>query len=371
MSTKKRVAAIVTVYRPNAHADVIVSRLIGELGHYPQVKLVSLYTDQVPDNDLSRELAARHGFAICDTIEQAVSFGNPEQPIDGIVVIGEHGEYPWNEKRQHLYPRLRFMQETLAALDKFGLRVPIFLDKHFSCDDGAARWIYDEVKRRGIALMAGSSIPYAPSVPAYDPAVLRGVRDLFVVSHGGHESYGFHAMEVMQSLAERRTGAETGVASVTALEGEAVWEAMERGEWPEALMLQALAALPEVPDGHPRGLCADPALFVVAYKDGTRGYVAQLDGVATRWSYAVRAADGTATAAYCDTDTERPYRHFETLVCLIEEMVTKGKPPCATERQLLTTHMINAAMESLYAKRPIAVPELGVAYVPADEQPLH
>jgi len=368
MNTKKRVTAIVTVYRLNAHADVIVSRLFGELGHEPQVELVSLFTDQVPDNDMSRELAARHGVAICDTIEQAVSFGAPEQPIDGIVVIGEHGEYPWNEKRQHLYPRLRFMQETLAAMDKHGIRAPIFLDKHFSCDDAAARWIYDEVKRRGIALMAGSSIPYAPSLPDYDPAVLRGARDLFVVSHGGLESYGFHAMEVMQRLAERRAGAETGVASVMALEGEAMWEAMERGEWPEELMLRALAALPETPDGHPRGRCADPALFVVAYKDGTMGYVAQLHGFVSRWSYAVRAADGTVTAAYCNTDTGRPYRHFETLTCMIEEMVMTGKPPCAVERHLLTTHMINAAMESLYAKRPIAIPELSVEYYPANEQ---
>lgn len=59
MNTKKRITAIVTAYRLNAHADVIVGRLLGDLGHDPQVELVSLYTDQVPDNDMSHELAAR------------------------------------------------------------------------------------------------------------------------------------------------------------------------------------------------------------------------------------------------------------------------------------------------------------------------
>lgn len=361
---RKRIAAIITAYRLNAHADVIVGRLLGELGHEPKVELVSLYTDQVPHNDMSRELAAKYNVAICSTIEEAVSFGAPDRKVEGIVVIGEHGEYPWNEKQQHLYPRRRFMEETLAAMDKHGIRAALFLDKHFSYDDGDARWIYSEVTERGLPFMAGSSIPYTPAVPAYDPAFLRDIQTIFVVSHGGYESYGFHAMEVLQSLAEHRTGAETGVLSVTALEGEAVWESMDRGEWPEELMLRAIAADPEAPRVHPRGQCPEPALFLIEYKDGMRGYVAQLHRFATRWSYAVQDGSGEVVSAYCDTDTGRPYRHFETLTSLIEEMIMTGRLPCPIERTLLTTHMINAAMESLYQKRPIANSVLDVSYTP-------
>jgi hypothetical protein len=59
-----RVAAVVTEYRHNAHADVIVSRLFQGYGlddrpPYPRMKLASLFTDQVPENDTSRGVAAK------------------------------------------------------------------------------------------------------------------------------------------------------------------------------------------------------------------------------------------------------------------------------------------------------------------------
>src|SRR3954465_8685442 len=65
----RRVAAVVTEYRHNSHADVIVSRLLltdmldGTGSDFP-LKLVSLYTDQKPANDISRLLAASHRFPI-------------------------------------------------------------------------------------------------------------------------------------------------------------------------------------------------------------------------------------------------------------------------------------------------------------------
>jgi hypothetical protein len=363
---KKRVAAVITQYWLNSHADVIVSRLLGELGYEPQVELIAMYVEQVTDRDLSRELSAKHGVPICATIEEAVAWGAPERKIDGIVVIGEHGDYPWNEKQQHLYPRLRFMEETLAAMDRHGIRVPIFLDKHFSCDNGDARWIYEGVKSRGIPFMAGSSIPYTDYVPHFDRSFLQGGRTFFVVSHGGHESYGFHGMEVLQVLAEHRRGAESGVASVHALAGDEMWKAMDRAEWPEALMMKALALEPELSGRHPRNECLSPALFVVAYKDGTMGYVAQLDKFATRWSFAVQDHADACIAAYCNTGRERPYSHFTRLAELIEEMILYGTPPCPIERNLLTTYLINTAMESLYLGRPLSLDELGVAYDPAN-----
>src|SRR4051794_23473869 len=65
---KLPVAAVVTVCNKNSHADVIVGKILDgyqqDGGPGPGLRLVSLYTDQLPENDLSRDLAKSHGFRI-------------------------------------------------------------------------------------------------------------------------------------------------------------------------------------------------------------------------------------------------------------------------------------------------------------------
>src|SRR5947209_13026159 len=60
------VAAIVTAYRRDSHADVIVGKILEGFdqagGEGPALRLAALYTDQVPEGDLSRDLAKKHGF---------------------------------------------------------------------------------------------------------------------------------------------------------------------------------------------------------------------------------------------------------------------------------------------------------------------
>ncbi len=48
---------------------------------------------------------------------------------------------------------------------------------------------------------------------------------------GGIDSYDFHALEMIQCMAERRRGGETGVTALQALRGESVWKAMHAGSW--------------------------------------------------------------------------------------------------------------------------------------------
>src|SRR5215467_2659957 len=83
------VAAIVTEYRFNSHADVIVGRLLGGysmngIHRPPSSHVVSLYTDQVPSNDMSRDLAARHGFKIFPTIREALTLGKGSIAVDAV-----------------------------------------------------------------------------------------------------------------------------------------------------------------------------------------------------------------------------------------------------------------------------------------------
>src|SRR5438046_8328138 len=88
----KRIAAVVTEYRHNSHADVIVSRLfqtqtLDGRGEKPRMQLASVYTDQVPENDTSRKWAKDYGFRISDTVSDALTLGTGELAVDGVLLI--------------------------------------------------------------------------------------------------------------------------------------------------------------------------------------------------------------------------------------------------------------------------------------------
>ncbi len=59
-------------------------------------------------------------------------------------------------------------------------------------------------------------------------------------------------------MVERRVGGETGVAAVTCLEGDAVWQAADAGELPVDLAEAALEHIPDKPEGGMRPQHAQP-----------------------------------------------------------------------------------------------------------------
>ena len=119
---KKKIAAIITEYRRHAHADVIVGKVLEgynyDRGEGPNLELVSMYVDQFPAGDMSRDLAKKHGFKIADTIADALTLGGNTLAVEGVLSIGEHGTYPKNEKGQLLYPRRRFFEEITAVFER-------------------------------------------------------------------------------------------------------------------------------------------------------------------------------------------------------------------------------------------------------------
>ncbi|MEQ9069013.1 MAG: hypothetical protein RLO18_19935, partial [Gimesia chilikensis] len=108
----KSVAAVISIYEPGTHADVLIGKILEgwkqDGGPGPALKLSSLYVDQVSDRDLSRGMAEKYNIPVFDTIEKTVTVGGDQIPVDGVISIGEHGDYPFNEKGQQLYPRRRF-----------------------------------------------------------------------------------------------------------------------------------------------------------------------------------------------------------------------------------------------------------------------
>ena len=90
----KKIAAIVTVYRPRSHADVLVGKFLhgfptdGEL-QTPRVEIASLYVDQINDNDTSAAIFDQFGVPVYPSIVGALTLGGDELAVDGVLLISE------------------------------------------------------------------------------------------------------------------------------------------------------------------------------------------------------------------------------------------------------------------------------------------
>ena len=130
------------------------------------MKVVSLYVDQKPDGDQSaaRAQGVRLRRSI-PTIAEALRCGGSKLAVDAVLVIGEHGEYPRNEKGQELYPRYEFFKQCVEVFEKDGAAVPVFNDKHLSYSFEKARWMVDASQRLEFPMLAGSSLPVTWRLP--------------------------------------------------------------------------------------------------------------------------------------------------------------------------------------------------------------
>src|SRR5689334_21278293 len=103
MSKRLKIAAIVTEYRKFVHGQHIVDRFLEGYGwnsrhHRPEMDVVSLYVDQFPEGDLSRDRLTRFPtMKLYPTIADALTLGGDTLGVDGVLLIAEHGTYPANE----------------------------------------------------------------------------------------------------------------------------------------------------------------------------------------------------------------------------------------------------------------------------------
>ena len=366
---RKRVAAIITEYRYNSHAEVIVGRLLAGYEYngekrQPRVRVASMYTDQVPANDLSRPLAAKYGVPIFPSIREALTMGGNKLAVEGVALVGEHGNYPLNEKGQHLYPRFELFQQVVDAFRETGSTVPVFCDKHLSWDWGRAKQMYDWSRELGFPLMAGSSLPLAWRLPPLELEMESPVEQAVVTFYGGTESYGFHALESLQCMVERRKGGETGLAAVQCLTGGPVWAWTDANPWASRLLDSALARCPENKPGSPRKNAPNPVLFILEYRSGLRAAVYLLNGHTETTGF---AADLRGKSEPVSTQIWlqpwRPFSHFSNLVHAMESMMVTGQPLYPVERTLLTTGATAAIMDSQWKKGArMETPHLAVAY---------
>ncbi len=375
MPARLRVAAICTIYHPFAHADVIVSKFLKgwsvDQGHFaPEVDVVSLYIDHVLENDIGLPIAEKFGVPVYPSIRRALHAGGDALGVDAVLLVGEHGDYPWNERGRHMYPRRYFFEQIAGVFAESGRSVPVFSDKHFSYDYRDAQWMWNRAKELNIPLMAGSSLPLAWREPWIEYDLETNVEEALSIGFGGIESYGYHALEALQCMVERRRGGETGVASVQCLEGDEMWRACDEGRWSRELMDAALDTIADKTEGSMRELATEPTAFLVERSDGLRTTTLMLGGYAGEFAYAARV-DGRVHGSCFHLVREGTHAHFGYLCHNIQRFFLTGTAPYPPDRTLLTTGIIDAAMNSRHeGHRRIETPWLDVAYASYAEMPI-
>jgi hypothetical protein len=373
--SRPRIALICTTYFKPAHADVIGTRLM--LG-YPwngeeiesRVEVAGMYLEQVHDEDIGLGIAEQAGVPLYDSVAECMALGGTGVQVDGVVIVGEHGDYGRNELGQTLYPRRRLFDSAVSAMIGAGKFVPIFSDKHLAWSTADAQAMYNLARRHEIPMLTGSSVPGAWRIPqGTDWPRGEPLDSVVAVAYGPTESYGFHVLEAMQVIAERRPGGETGVLSVQALSGDEAKAAVADGRVDASLFDDALAAfrLPEEDQTAARETVRD--VFLVTYRDGTRGAAVLCeDGVE---GFAA-AASGPSHRMACEMHLEpSPYRHFVFLVRAIEHLVINREEPWPVERTLLTTCLLDAAMHSRHdGGKPVETTEVAdLTYQAPDVMP--
>src|SRR5262249_34595831 len=148
----------------------------------------------------------------------------------------------------------RFFEATANVFARDKRVVPVFTDKHLAATWEDAKWMYDRARALFVPLLAGSSLPLTWRRPDLSLPRDSDLTAALQIGYGPFEGYGFHALEGLQCLAERRRGGETGVRSVQCLKGKAMWDALDRKPWSKELLSAALPLVPSHAAGDMRAI---------------------------------------------------------------------------------------------------------------------
>ncbi len=382
---RHRIAVVTTAYHYLSHAYHVCGRFLhgylreGRM-HYPDYAIAGMYVDQPRHpGDLSRELGKEFGFTVHDTVAGALTLGGDRLAVDGVLLIGEHGNYPYNDRFQKLYPRYELFQRIVEVFRRSGRTVPVFCDKHLYYDRRRAREMYDTARQMGFGLMAGSSLPVTWRRPEVELPLGVRLREAVVAARGELEIYGFHALEALQCMAERRTRGQQGVRAVRCLEGEDVWRAGDAGEWSWELLEHALGRSPSLNVGDVRRNCRHwnappnrpsylrgPILFQVEYRDGFRGSTIILNGHTDDTTIACRIEGENRPVSTLFYLPAPPGAAFlQALTTKIEDFLATGRPSQPVERTVLTGGILDVALESRVRKHQrLQTPDLDIRYDP-------
>jgi hypothetical protein len=227
--------------------------------------------------------------------------------------------------------------------------------------------MYRRAQELNIPWMAGSSLPVSYRSPDTTLPWLEPIEQCVAVGYSGLDIYGFHTLDFLQAIIERRNESEKGVLSVQALPVTSLKQLIENRTVTEDLLNQALAAsrtdLKTVTEMPPN----DGAIFVIQYRDGLKVPVLMLAGVANGISVALKTKKGESIATRAEERPDPRHPHFAYLLKGIEKMIHTGKPAYPVERTILTAGILDRALTSLHQKNAkLDTPELAISYKPVD-----
>ena len=112
-----------------------------------------------------------------------------------------------------------YPQEVTKVFEKTKKSVPVFNDKHLAATWEDAKWMYDRSRELFVPFLAGSSVPVTWRRPPLQLPKNCELVEAVQIGYGPFEGYGFHALEGLQCMVERRKGGETGVRAVQCVQG--------------------------------------------------------------------------------------------------------------------------------------------------------
>ncbi|MBM03576.1 MAG: hypothetical protein CL766_02160 [Chloroflexi bacterium] len=382
---QKNIAAIVTTYFSESHADLLLSNFVDESlinSNYQttQVRIASLYIDQIHWSDIGINIAKKYNIKVYPSIRGALTLMLPsaghwptskiwdkgDLSVDGVIIIGEHGDYSSNEYNRQLYPRRYFFEQVCGVISTSNRVVPVFNDKHLSYNWEDCIWMYSRAKELDIPLMAGSALPVSNRTPYLVHSLGDNIQEAVSIGFfhsyiNALESYGFHALEALQCMVERRIGGESGIKSVQCLEGKDVWNSAQEGLWSKELALAAEYNIKNKEDGLITDLSNNPILFLLEYNDGFKAATLMMDKYLKGFGYACYINGKIKSTAFNQSSDNS--EAFRNLALNIESLFITNKAQYPVERTLLVSGALDSLLKSKYMGNiKVPTPHLDIKY---------
>jgi len=183
--------------------------------------------------------------------------------------------------------------------------------------------------------------------------------ELLTTSYSDVEEHAYHGIELLQAMAERRAGGETGIARVRWCGSEELWK-LAGDRWSRDLLDAALSKRVNAAPGDSK---IPPQAFFIHYREGLKASVLHLDRETRDFLFAARIEGRAQPLATCFYIELYLHNHWGFMVRNFEDLVLTHRNPIPIERTLLANGIMLAGLESRrLGGKWLDTPELNISY---------